>query len=205
MEGILINPRRRRGRRRKKARTHRRARSHRRRRVHALANPHRRRRGSHRRSRVSSRRSRRVGRNPRIPFIGGVNIGQLAAGGLGYVGTRYATGAVLGFLPPQWSADPNTAPLVRIGVKAVVGLGVLPLIAGFIPGMKNMKGAIRTGAGIAVVVDLFETYVARFIPLPMSDYEQGAITGYEPGMITGVGEGLIEPAVDTDAYGGSAY
>lgn len=195
-EVLLINPRRRR--RRRKARTHARKRTHRRRR-HVLAmNPRRRRR------RVGRRHSRRARahRNPRIPFLGSVNVTGIVAGGAGYIGTRYGTGWALSLLPPQWSADPNTAPMVRIGVKALVGLFGLPMLAKALR-IKGAAHALALGGGIAVAVDIFETYLAKMIPIPMADYEQGYITAYEPGQITGIDDPT--DVVDVDAYGGGAY
>jgi hypothetical protein len=195
-EVLLINPRRRR--RRKKARAAGRKRHARRRRNPFAINPRRRRRRA-----VSRRRTRRhrAHRNPRLPLIGNVNITAIGAGAAGYVGSRYATGWLLSMVPPAWVADPNTAPLVRIGIKAVVGLVGLPMLARTLR-MKGVAGPIAIGAGIAVAVDIFETYLAKAIPIPMSDYEQGYITAYEPGTITNV------PGMDMGdegAYGGGAF
>jgi hypothetical protein len=196
-EVLLINPRRRRGRRRKASRSHARKRAPRRRRRLVASNPRRRRRVHARRH--ARRRGRRIHRNPRLPLIGSVNIGGIAAGTAGYVGTRYGTGFLLGVLPDSWkAANPD---IVRIGAKAVVGLVALPFLANLLK-LRGASGAIRTGAGIAIGVDIFETYLAKMIPLPMSDYEQGYITSYEAGQITGTGDMDV---VDIDAYGGSAY
>lgn len=199
-EVLLINPRRRR--RRKKAKSsHRRKRSRVRR--HAVAaNPRRRRRSAHRR--VHARRRRRMHRNPRIPLLGNVNVGAIGAGAAGYIGTRYGAGFLLGVLPPDWKADANTAPLLRIGAKAAVGLVLLPMLAKM---LKQGKYAapLAIGGGVAVVVDLFETYVAPHVGIPMADYEQGVLNNYEVGQLNGPDMSQIENVQDVDAYGGGAY
>jgi hypothetical protein len=199
-EALLINPRHRR--RRKKARA--RARTHRRKRARSRRNPYlfganpRRRR---RRGRALHRRGRRrARRNPRIPFLGNVNFNAIGAGTAGYLGTRYGTGFLMSVLPPQWSADPNTAPLVRIGAKAVVGLVALPLLAKTFR-LRGVAGPLALGAGIAIAVDLFETYLARFIPIPLADYEQGQLQAYEEGVL-----GDAEDAGDgSSVYGSNVY
>jgi len=194
-EVLLINPRRRR--RRRKARGAARKRRRRARRNPFAINPRRR-----RRSRRVGRRHRRARarRNPRIPLLGNVNINAIAAGAGGYIGTRYGTGWLLSVLPKEWMADPNTAPLWRIGVKALVGIVGLPMLARTFR-MRGVAGPLAIGGGIAVAVDLFETYLAKMIPIPMADYEQGYITAYEPGQITDTASDF---AVD-GAYGGGAY
>lgn len=195
-EVLLINPRRRRRRRKARA-SGRKRRAPRRRRSMVAHNPRRRRRSGRRRAHRSHRR--RVHRNPRLPLFGNVNVAGIAAGTAGYVGTRYGTGFLLSVLPASWTAaNPN---LARIGAKAVVGLVALPMLANLFK-LRGASGAIRTGAGIAIGVDIFETYLAKMIPLPMSDYEQGYITAYEPGVISG---DQAEDVMDSDAYGGSAY
>lgn len=193
-EVLLINPRRRRRRRKARA-SHKRRAPRRRRRSMVAHNPRRRRRAgrAHRRS----HRRRRVHRNPRLPLVGNVNIAGIAAGTAGYVGTRYGTGFLLSVLPASWTAaNPN---LARIGAKAVVGLVALPMLANLLK-LRGASGAIRTGAGIAIGVDIFETYLAKMIPLPMSDYEQGYITAYEPGVLSD-----DDMDSEADAYGTSAY
>jgi len=197
-EAILINPQHRR-RRRKKARSHRRRRARARRNPFAL-NPRRRRRRVHARRRARSGR-RHARRNPRIPFLGQVNFNAIGAGAAGYIGTRYGTGFLLSVLPPEWSADPNTAPLVRIGAKAVVGLVGLPMLARLLR-LRGVSGPLAIGAGIAVAVDLFETYVARFIPIPLAEYEQAQLGAYEEGQLGDIDD---EDGMVPDAYGGGAY
>jgi hypothetical protein len=197
-EVLLINPRRRRARRKRARAGTRKRRASRRRRNPFAINPRRRRRRA-----VSRRRTRRgrARRNPRLPLLGSVNITAIGAGAAGYIGSRYATGWLLSMVPPAWVADPNTAPLVRIGLKAAVGIIGLPMLARTLK-MRGVAGPLAIGAGIAVAVDLFETYLAKAIPIPMSDYEQGYITAYEPGTITDVPG--MEMAAD-GAYGGGAF
>lgn len=198
-EVLLINPRHRRRRKTRKARSHRRKRARVRRHSYAM-NPRRRRRRVGRR--LHARRGRRhARRNPRLPLLGSVNLNAIGAGAAGYIGTRYGTGWLLSVLPPQWSADPNTAPLVRIGAKAVVGLVGLPMLARVLK-LKGVAGPLAIGAGIAVAVDLFETYVARFLPLPMSDYEDAQLGAYEEGQLGDISD---EEGIVPDAYGGGAY
>lgn len=190
-EVMLINPRRKH--RRKKARRARRARTHhRRRRGLFAANPRRR----HRRAR--GRRVRRH-RNPRAMRFFGVDLGAVGLATSGYFVTRYATGGLLGMLPAEWRADPNTAPLVRIGMKAAVGVG-LPMMLRPMIG-RSVSNWLAVGGGIAVLADLFETYVAQMIPLPLADYEQGMLTDYEQGQLTGLGQ---EESAG-DVYAGSIY
>lgn len=197
-EGLLINPRRKH--RRRKARK---ARSARKRRRRVRANPfavsrRRRRRSSGRRRRVSARRHRR---NPRLPLLGNVNLQAIGAGAAGYIGTRYGTGFLLSVLPPEWQADPNTKPLIRIGAKAVVGLVLLPMVAKMLK-MGKFSAPLAIGGGVAVVVDLFETYLAPSLGVPIADYEQGVLNDYEVGQLNGPVEDTV---MDADAYGGGAY
>jgi hypothetical protein len=196
-EALLINPRRKRRRaRRKKARRPRRARA-------TLVARINRRRRPRRHRRINARRHRRRARsNPRLPLIGNVNLNAIGAGALGYIGTRYAAGFALTLLPPEWKAAAGTVPtdqqnLTRIGVKAVVGLGLLPMAARMLR-LKGAAGPIAIGAGIAVAVDLFETYLQRMLPLPLGDYEQQTLTDYESRQLTGADD-------NAGAFGGGAY
>ena len=127
-EVLLVNPRRRC--RRKKARATRRRRKARRNPFYAM-NPRRRRRRVGRRR--SSARRRRARRNPRLPILGNVNLNAIGGGAAGYLGARYGTGWLLSLMP-QLAADPNTGPLVRIGVKAAVGILGNPMLLRMIPG-----------------------------------------------------------------------
>lgn len=190
-EAILINPRRRRRKKSRKA-THRRKRARARRNPFAMHTRKRRRRSSARARRSSRRRAHR---NPRVPFIGSVNFNAIGAGTAGYIGTRYGAGFLMGVIPPEWKAA-NPA-LVRIGAKAVVGLVALPMLAKLFK-LRGVSGPLALGAGIAIAVDAFETWVAPMIPVQMADYEQGYITSYETGQLTDA------PSVD-GAYGGGAY
>lgn len=206
-QALLINPRRRR---RKKA-TARRGATKRRRRRAVRRNPimlnarRRRRRRSVGRRRVARRGRRRMHRNPRIPFVGSVNLGAISTGFAGYIGTRFGATWAMSFLPASMKVG-DTAPLARVAVKAVVGLGVLPVVARMLR-MKGAAGHLAIGAGIAIAEDLFNTYVAKMLPLPagvtsLADYETGYITSYERGTLSDIGFGTDE---ETGAYGGGAY
>jgi hypothetical protein len=194
-EVILVNARRRRGR-RKRARA-----STRRRRAKARRNPFlynaRRRRRSGRRRAVARRRSRRVHRNPRIPFLGSVNVNGIVGGTAGYLGTRYGAGWLMS-LPAvsAMTADPNTGPWIRMALKAAVGLVGLPMIAKALR-LRGVAGPIAIGAGIAVAQDLFDTFVKP--SLPIADYQEQVISDYVPQTISGGG------AYTGGAYGTSAY
>lgn len=175
-EVILVNARRRKA--RKKVR------SRRRRRTSARKNPFaynaRRRRRSGRRRVVRARRRARS--NPRIPFLGTVNLNGILGGTGGYLATRYGAGWVLS-LPAvsQMTADPNTGPWVRMGVKALVGLVGLPMIAKALR-LRGVAGPVAIGAGIAVAQDLFDTFVKP--SLPIADYETQVIQSYEPQVLS---------------------
>ena len=163
-EVILVNAR---GRgRRKKARARRRGRA--RARVAVAIN-----RRRPRRHRITARR--RAHRNPRIPFLGNVNINGILGGTGGYLGTRYGTGWLMS-LAPQISADPNTAPWIRMGIKALVGLVGLPMLARMLR-MRGLAGPLAIGGGIAVAQDLFDTFVKPAFPI--ADYETQTIEAYE--------------------------
>jgi len=142
-------------------------------------------------------------------LLGNVNIAAITGGAVGYIGTRYGTGWALSVIPPQWSADPNTAPLVRIGVKALVGIVGIPMLLRFIPGARKFAGPAAIGGGIAVAVDLFETYLAKMVPIPMADYEQQVLTDYETRALTGTDDGspgfIQGGAFGSSAYGGGAF
>ena len=171
-EVLLVNRRRRSRSRRKKARSHRRRRAAARRNPFAY-NPSRRRRG--RRARATRRR--RAHRNPRLPLIGNVNLNGILGGTAGYLGTRYGAGWLMS-LPAvsQMTADPNTGPWVRMGVKALVGLVGLPMIAKALK-LRGIAGPAAIGAGIAVAQDLFDTFVKP--SLPIGEYEDQEIQSYE--------------------------
>jgi len=163
-EFAVINPRRRR---RKKVRTRRKV-SRRRRRV--SVNPiHRRRR--HVARRHNPRRHRRYARrhNPAVFGINIVKIGSIAGG---FVGTEILAGYLAGMLPAAWKTDAN---MVRIGCKAAVGVGAPLLLRRFLP--RGVGNALAVGGGVAVLVDVFNTYVKPNIPgLPLGEYE---LAGYE--------------------------
>jgi hypothetical protein len=205
-EMILVN---RRHRRRKKARARRhvrRARPRRRARASVAVRVNRRRR------RVNARRHvrRRHHRNPRgsfrLPFLGSVNLPAIGAASAGYIGTRYGAGFALKMLPAEWGGNGNLSPgataadangkaLARVGAKAVIGLGVLPLVAGMV---KLDRKWVAIGAGVAIAADLFEHFVAPSIAswAPLADYEMQALSDYEFQGISGSAAG---------AYGGGAY
>ncbi len=180
------------------------ARAHRRKRARARHNPFEYAMNRRRRRHVATRASRRrhrARRNPQIPLLGNVNFNAIGAGAAGYIGTRYGTGWLLSVLPR--TADPNTAPLVRIGVKAVIGIAGLPMLARMLR-LRGAAGPLAIGGGIAVAVDLFETYLAKMIPIPMADYEQQVLTDYETRQLTGTEE-EISTSIGGGAFGGGAF
>ena len=79
-------------------------------------------------------------------------------------------------LAPQISADPNTAPWIRMGIKALVGLVGLPMLARMLR-MRGLAGPLAIGGGIAVAQDLFDTFVKPAFPI--ADYETQTIEAYE--------------------------
>jgi hypothetical protein len=166
-EFAVINPRRKR---RKNARkvTHRRRKNARRRRV-GVRLVHRKR--SHRR--VARRRSNpRRRHNPAIMGINIVKIGSIAGG---FVGTEILAGYLSGMLPAAWKTNPA---MVRIGCKAAVGIGAPLLLKRFLP--RGIGAALAVGGGVAVLVDVFNTFIKPNIPgLPLGEYDQGYIEGYE--------------------------
>lgn len=165
-ELLVLNPRRRRRGRRAKAASSRTRR--RRRRVHAVArhNPRRhvRRRRAH--ARVGRRRVRR---NPRIGGAVGNNTGTILGIGVGMIATELLAAKLADMLPAAWNTNPD---LTRIGTKAAIGIGV-PLLAGkMLP--RGWGKWLAIGGGVAVLHDLFVTFVAPKIPgVKLSGYEIG--------------------------------
>lgn len=189
-EYLVINPRRRRHR---KARSHsRRRRRHRR--VHnGLAMNPRRRRRSHRRRRHSGRR-RHYARNPRL--FGAVNIGQIVSVGAGFIGTEFATPFITKLIPAP--ADANTGKLLSLGIKAGVGVFAIPMLLKMTP-FRRFAGPFAIGAGVAVLADLWASYVAPALKLgdyqlaQLADYDQTAPGGALMGE-TAFGESIYSPA-----------
>jgi hypothetical protein len=67
---------------------------------------------------------------------------------------------------------------VRIGCKAAVGIGAPLLLKRFLP--RGIGAALAVGGGVAVLVDVFNTFIKPNIPgLPLGEYDQGYIEGYE--------------------------
>lgn len=193
-EFALINPRRKR---RKKATTHRRRKASKRRRRVAVNPIHRRRRHVARRRHNPRRRHYARRHNP---AIFGINIVQISSLAGGFVGTEILAGYLAGMLPAAWKTDAN---MVRIGCKAAVGVGVPMLAKSFLPrGVRGALNALAIGGGVAVLVDVFNTFVKPNIPgLPLSNYEQGFISGYEDnGMLPDTGMSGSD-----SVYGESVY
>lgn len=207
-EVLLINPRRRRARRRKsKVRARRPAR---RRRLFAAANPRRRRRvGARARRRIGARRRRHSNPRARQLFGGsfmGVNIGQAVAGGIGFVGANLAAGQLLKALSPvdkpaTWMADPNTANLVRIGLKAGVTIGGVMLLRR--SPLKGFANAWAVGGGVATVVDALTTYLLP--ALGLADYESGMLNAYSEGQLYGYPPESNLSGDFGPAYGANVY
>lgn len=110
----------------------------------------------HRRRRRTTRRThrRRVRRNPSLR-LGRFNLGQVFTVAAGGALTNAASNFLTNMLPAEWTAA-LPADAVRIGTKAVVGMllpGVLPIPAG-------LKRNIVLGGGVAVAIDILNTYLA---------------------------------------------
>jgi hypothetical protein len=189
---LLINPRRRRRRKARKARSSRRRARRVRRNPFAVAR--RRRRRGHRRAHARRGR-RRAHRNPRLPLIGSVNFPAIGAGAAGYIATAWGGPQLFNMLPPDWKTNAQMTPLLRIGAKAAVGLVLLPMVAKMVFPRKGLAGPMALGAGIAIAVDLFKSYLAPAMGITLEDYETQTISAYETAQLTG----------DADAYGNSAY
>jgi len=197
---MLINPRRRRRRaRRARARAPRRRVRRRRRALAAYHNPRRHRRVRARRARRHGRR--RVHRNPRLPF--GIDLQAIGFGTAGLIGTHVlgkqlaaAMGGKAGTL------DQN---IVRIGSKAVVGVG-LPLLAKRFIGSKTAH-ALAIGGGIAVLADILSTYAPKEWGLPsLADYQTGVLSDYQQGQLQGYGDvGVSEALSGSSIYDRGVY
>jgi hypothetical protein len=106
----------------------------------------------------------------------GINLVKIGSIAGGFVGTEILAGYLSGMLPAAWKTDAN---MVRIGCKAAVGVGAPLLLKRFLP--RGIGEALAVGGGVAVLVDVFNTYVKPNIPgLPLADYEPGQISSYEP-------------------------
>lgn len=199
-EVMVINPRRRRGRRRttKRARsTHRRTK--RRRRV-ALANPVRRRRRRVARRAHARRGRRRVHSNPRgLGSFMGVNIAQAGGVAVGIIGANLATAAVLNNIPgiPD---NLKTGP-AKILAKAAIGIGVGLLVK---KGLKqhSLGNGIMAGGVIAALLDAYAQYVQPSLPPTLRDYELAGTGVYELGE---GGEDFVEEGVTGFSGGENMY
>ena len=200
-EVLVLNPRRK----RRKARTTTKRRRHRA--HHRRVNPRRRRsplmhrrRRAYARRRHNPRRRRHYRRNPGMRMFG-IDFGQVAMVAGGGIVTEVLADKLAAVLPATWKTN---ADVVRIGTKAVVGVG-LPMLAGkFLP--RGWGAAIALGGGIVTVLDIFKTYVAPKLGITLSSYEIGPWSGmadYEvlPGMSGLTADGNISGG----AYAGSVY
>jgi hypothetical protein len=150
-----------------------------------------------------TRRRRHHVSNPRLGSFFGINIGQAAMVGAGFVGTNIASTQLLKVLPAEWQAG-QAAPLARAGSKLAVAVGGGMVLKMF--KQHSLANAWTLGGGIAAVVDLATSYLLP--ALGLSDYETGMVTGYETGVLTGSAAPLA-PGSDyvdsTGPYGGSIY
>lgn len=158
------------------------------------ANPTRRRRRHVARPRRHTSRRRYTRHNPRMPF--GIDLPKILGVSGGLIGTELAGGWLSNMLPATWKADANMANLVRIGSKAAVGVGLPMLLKGMLP--RGLGPAIALGGGVAVVVDLFKTYVGPAVGL--SDYEYGQLGAYETEAI-----GALPSADGSSAFSEGAF
>jgi len=172
-EYMVLNPRRKR---RRKRRVHASRPVRRRRRVHrALANPNPRRRRRSYRRRARALRRRHARSNPRKFAFAGIDVGAMGLGAAGFLGVKVGAGWINQMLAKQMP-DIGTNPLAVIGVKAAVGIGGPMLLRQFKVLPREATNIIAVGAGIAIAVDLFNTYLAP--ALGLSDYE---LTGFPLG------------------------
>ncbi len=114
--------------------------------------------------------------------MGGV-VGTLTKGlalGGGAIATNIATNGVNHLL----GANALTGPM-KIGLKAAVGLIVLPMVMGFIPGGKKFANSVRLGAGIAVALDIYDQFVKPSLPSYLQDYSWGQLNDYQVGQLNG--------------------
>jgi len=124
--------------------------------------------------------------------------------GGGAIATNVATGFISKFLPENLKTGP-----VVLGVKAAVGLLVLPMLLGFIPGGRKFANSVRLGAGVVIALDIWNVYIAPNIP-GLSDYETGILQDYETGVLSGYGsliesESIVSAPTGSGVYGGSIY
>lgn len=168
-EFLVVNPRGRRRRKRARSRARRRSTHRRRRRTYAVnPRPH-----VRRRRRRHTRRHRRIRRNPGIG--GGGLMGKVTKGltiGAGAVATNVATNFIAKYLPPEWQSGP-----AKLGIKAGVGLIVLPTLLKFIPGGRKFAGPVMIGAGVVIALDIWTAYIAPNVPF-LSDYEMTGMGEY---------------------------
>jgi len=168
-------------------------------------NPRKRRRRLAARNPVNPRRRRRrsrrhyLARNPRVSRgmnLAGIDVGAAAITAGGFIGAGVGAKFLVTMLPPDWQSGPN-APLARIGLKAVVGVGV-PILARRFIGAR-MSNLLAAGGAVAVLIDAWQTWLAPAMGL--GEYEAGMLQDYETG---GAIEGLSE-VESGGAYGGNIY
>jgi hypothetical protein len=134
-------------------------------------------------------------------------MGNLTRGftiGAGAVATNVATGFISKYLPATLTAGP-----VLLAVKAGVGLIALPMLLKVLPGGRKFASSVAIGAGVAIAIDILNTYVLPNIP-GISDYETGMLSDYETGTLTGYGdptmnEGVSSANSNVGVYGGGIY
>jgi len=144
-----------------------------RRHVARAANPTHRKRHYRRHNPGRKHGRRRYVRNPRLPF--GINFPQILGVSAGLIGTELAGGWLANMLPAEWKKDANAVNMVRIGSKAVVGVGLPLVLKGMLP--RGLGAAIAIGGGVAVVFDLFTTFVGPAVGL--TGYEYGQLGAFE--------------------------
>lgn len=177
MAGMLtvVNPRRKRSRRRRshKARTHKRRR---------LPNPFMNARRHHTRHRRPNVRRHHRRRHPN-PFGGGIATTVMQAGSvfIGWKVTEISVNAVNNYL---LKATPLTG-LAKTAAKGAMGLVVLPMLAGFIPGGRGFKKSLMWGGVIAVAQDLWAQWVTPALPAELQGYGEEQISGYGTEQISG--------------------
>jgi hypothetical protein len=129
-------------------------------------------------------------------------MGNLTRGftiGAGAAVTNVATGFISKFLPATLTTGP-----VLLAVKAGVGLIALPMLLKVLPGGRRFASSVAIGAGVAIALDILNTYVIPNIP-GISDYETGMLSDYETGMLSGYGDPTMNESATSAAGSSGVY
>lgn len=165
-------------------------------------NPRRRRRALARRHHNPRRRRHRN------PFGGGgLGINDFVKGatgvGLGAVGAKLVSNAVTNTLVKQAA----TNPIMKVAVTAGVGI-VGSFVVGKLLKQRALATGLAVGAGVVVVLDLFDMYLAPHLPATLKDYGYGALNGWAPQGMSAYQAGQLNgwmPQGNAGMSGGGIY